>query len=112
MKVKLTNFGKEAKKSWEDAKMDPPTKRAAPSDFRLRQTEASSSRVDNADARMYAMAEGEGRAPGTITCGPSANRPNETYMKTYGVNNAIYFATDTFTLSAWTGTAWKSVTLA
>lgn len=107
-KLKRTPLGDVAKQSFEQAQIN----RKSDVAFRLRQIEAQSAKLDNADARMYAMAEGEGRAAGTTTFGPASNRPDPTYMKTYGVNNAIYFATDTFVLSAWTGTAWKSVTLA
>jgi len=110
MRPRLTDFGKAAKESWTAGQES--RKKRDSGDFRLRQLEATSSRLDNADARMYKNADGEGRTAGTVTFGPASNRPDPTYMKTYGVNNAIYFATDTFVLSAWAGTGWKTVTLA
>jgi len=108
MRLKYTKIGQAAEQSFKEAAASP----RRDVDFRLRQIESQSPKLDNADSRMYAMAEGEGRTAGTITFGAAANRPDPTYMKTYGINNSIYISTDTGTLSAWTGTAWKSVTLA
>lgn len=48
---------------------------------------------------------------GTFMFGKSADRPESDYMLQRGTGSMLYFATDTFVLSAWTGSAWKSSTL-
>lgn len=45
------------------------------------------------------------------TFGSAANRPPADYLFQKGVACALYFATDTNTLYAWNGTAWKSTVL-
>lgn len=45
------------------------------------------------------------------TFGTAANLPGTDYMFQKGVAAALYFATDTNTLYAWNGTAWKSTVL-
>ena len=47
-----------------------------------------------------------------ISNGAAAYRPSSDYLKQHGIKGMLYFSTDTFVLSAWTGTLWKTVTLA
>ena len=48
---------------------------------------------------------------GTVIAGLAVNRPDIEYLNQRGVKVSVYFATDTFVLSAWTGTEWKTTTL-
>lgn len=46
-----------------------------------------------------------------IRSGLAANRPSTLTVEASQNGSAMYWATDTFALSIWTGSAWKSVTL-
>ena len=48
---------------------------------------------------------------GTTMFGRSINRPISNDLLKNGTQGIFYFATDTFVLSAWTGSTWKSTTL-
>jgi hypothetical protein len=73
---------------------------------------AAINRIRTEEDYPHRDAQLQARKPMTITYGTSANRPQASYLTHHGVQSHLYFATDTFVLSAWTGTAWKSVTLA
>jgi len=77
----------------------------------ISQTSASVQRIRSEEDYPHREAQLYDRKPMSVTFGTSTNRPSSDYMLQKGVQSALYFATDTFALSAWTGTAWKSVTL-
>ncbi len=68
-------------------------------------------RVQQSEATPAVEAANKNIKSGVFTFGLAADRPDITYLNQRGTSSLLYFATDTFVLSAWTGVAWKTTTL-
>ena len=77
----------------------------------LRKTSMATFRIRSNEEAIARDAERLGIFNARFEVGTAANRPQATYLATRGVKSLLYFATDTFVLSAWTGTVWKTTTL-
>lgn len=77
----------------------------------LRLASAAANRVTSINDSPSRAAERFGGQTGKFIFSTSINRPSSTYMSKAGIRSSIHFATDTGVFSAWTGSAWKTVTL-
>ena len=68
-------------------------------------------RVQQSEAAPAVEAASKNIQSAVLTFGLAADRPGITYLNQRGTGSLLYFATDTFVLSAWTGVSWKTTTL-
>lgn len=77
----------------------------------VRENSSAINRTRAEEEYLNRDAQVQNRVMISASAGHAADRPSSDYLLRRGSGAHIYFATDTFVLSVWTGTAWKSVTL-